>query len=345
MRKLFRLTALAALALPLMVACKNNDPEEDYIQEQMEELEDIINTTEEEQLEITRENITGIWEYAGYAWGTSATNLNTIVPKGDDDDDEYYTLHPNNSYESNRVRKEHYACLMDQCYPTDMKFLITSDGTWKLSDNKLQLSGEELNNYEIIHTLTKENLVISVSSPNPNGDGTEITSFNIYKRITEMPELPNSLDEYLMRYNWVLESDSVIYKHIILDEYNGVVSTDVIDTKVNQLKQNLIWQFTKSGEERVFTETDADGNILLNSTWLTTEFLSLSFNDGYSLTDFYKSLNIKGTVQTTTSDYLIGTFYLADDSKTLRYLHEVMYIESEKRLEYPIYVILTFKAK
>ena len=345
MRKLFRLTALAALALPLMVACKNNDPEEDYIQEQMEELEDIINTTEEEQLEITKENITGIWEYAGYAWGTSATNLNTIVPKGDDDDDEYYTLHPNNSYEKNWVRKEHQACFMDQCYPTDMKFLITSDGTWKLSDNKLQLSGEELNNYEIIHTLTKENLVISVSSPNPNGDGTEITSFNIYKRITEMPELPNSLDEYLMRYNWVLESDSVIYKHIILDEYNGVVSTDVIDTKVNQLKQNLIWQFTKSGEERVFTETDADGNILLNSTWLTTEFLSLSFNDGYSLTDFYKSLNIKGTVQTTTSDYLIGTFYLADDSKTLRYLHEVMYIESEKRLEYPIYVILTFKAK
>ena len=178
-----------------------------------------------------------------------------------------------------------------------------------------------------------------------NGDGTDIIVFNIYKRITESPELPLSLDESLMQYDWILESDSVLYRHIVQDEYGGIISMDVIDSKINQLKQNLVWQFRKSGEERVFTETDAEGNVLHNSVWTTADItLNLYFNEDYSLTDFYKSLNIQETVQTY-RNYLNGFFYLSDGNKTLHYLHSVESIEPEKRFEYPITVMLTFKAK
>ena len=330
MKKTLYPITLVMCTLLAMAACNSNHPDTDLQQE----LLDIIHTSKSEQLDITENNIIGNWEYMGYAWGRVEEGITTIAPKEKYESDNYYVFHVQNEYDHHEVNK-----LEEHINGRNMTMTYNSSysGTWEVEQDSVKMTHSHHN--LAVYLITDDHIVFY--STGDDGSGKETIVYNVYKRIQNLPDFPPTLNARLLANEWALVSDSVIYSH---QEDDGL---KVLEKKVNQLKQNLVWHF-EEGTENVFQETDTNGSTLHESTWQTAPYGGEPelFLADYTLTDLYEMLNITGSWQGSEfTNYLYGKIFVSSDNKTTRFTHSIMYLDLDKRWEYPIDIVLVFEAR
>lgn len=191
MKKIFKFAALAALILPLVVACKKNgqneptSPENPNSYETMQDWLDYWSTPNEtDEVALTAENMVGIWEIVGKVEETTTGELNTIsIPTVNNCKNfEYLHLKPDFAF----IRYFFY----DKS-GGGAEELVTEkeEGTWNVSGKELNFIISNDTSTNTIQLLDKDRLVVTYPIDAWSGNGTKSTCHAIYKRIESLPEM------------------------------------------------------------------------------------------------------------------------------------------------------------
>ena len=192
MKKSFQFIALAAIVLPLLIACNKkstNEPENPNSFDSMDEWFDYWTTGDKKDaLEVNAENMVGTWERVGEVEVTKSGEINhTLIPSVMGyRDDKYLQLQASRKFAVYFVHDKEYGNSEKKEDVTEKK-----EGTWKVSNKQIlytYANSDEAK--ETVYLLESDRLVVTVPGQAWRGDGTTSTYYTIYSRINALPEIP-----------------------------------------------------------------------------------------------------------------------------------------------------------
>ena len=247
MKKFFKFAALAALILPLMVACKTKNGPDDPKQPD-EEFQEWIEEGSENEVTVSEKNICGIWKLCQKY--TADADLNYLDGQNVDDPNNIHCL---------EIKEDN--TFIDYFYNSD---LGTSKGygTWNLTGKQFSyeytVSPESgslksvKNGKYMVFRCEPEELALSYSETTQriwnNGKDSigTITNFYIFKRLYELPEMPKPLAEVIVANPWKVLSDTMClgkYVHTETESFFGDLYQPVKVEQTNMIPANAVITF------------------------------------------------------------------------------------------------------
>lgn len=249
MKKFFKFAALAALILPLMVACKTKNGPDDPKQPD-EEFQEWIEEGSENEVTVSEKNLCGIWTISQTFKADSENNYLSSQLYGD----------PNNIH-----------CLEIKDDNTFVDYFYNSDegtnkakGTWNLTGKQVTFDIEanlsdcclplwKQKKYMVFRCEPEElALSYSVEEPFQTRTGKDtmgiIVHYFVFKRLYELPEMPKPLEEVIVANQWKVLSDTMyLGKSVHVEDestgFGGDLYQPVKVEQTNMLPQNAVITF------------------------------------------------------------------------------------------------------
>ena len=245
MKKFFTFAALAAIALPLMMSCNQNNPDNPYANLSPEErLEEWVSPKEGAAVPVTIDNVIGYWKLAYSA---------TVLPGETDPRYEYDYDH----FDIYRISSSTY-CSFDRSmkctrYEVDtvntyeynpltstkeeeklyrIPSMAEYEADWTLKDSIL--ADGRATTPQKISVLEKDRMVL-LTEDKEGGK-----SYEVYKRIQSLPAFPRTMIDRVTQNAWRVTVDSMI----TFKQETG----EIISTKANRLPANTILKFIEDND-------------------------------------------------------------------------------------------------
>lgn len=273
MKKFFKFAALAALVLPLVVACKpKNDP--DAPKDPDEEYQEWLDKGSENEVTVSEKNLCGIWQlFRTYA----ADSEQNYVGSQNYDEGNYLELSEDHTF-------------VDYIRNVNSGNSAILQGTWDLLGKKVTIKynadnvlpgGERstleeafsgrINDY-MVFRCEPEELALSFTSQGhlytkdwKDSIGT-ITTFILFKRLYELPNIPKPLDKVVIGTPWKVLSDTMYlgkYNWVQDNSFMGSVYQPVKVEQTDMLPQNAVITFAPDST----VEVKAANGDLIGKAW------------------------------------------------------------------------------
>ena len=298
MKKIFKIAALAALILPLFVACKskNNPDDPGQWKDTEEKFNEWIEESSKNEIPVSEKNLCGIWKLCQTY--TADAELNYMDGQNVDDPNNMHLLEIKNDN-----------TFIDYFYNTDLG-TSKSYGIWDLAGKQFSFEytvspeqgslGGKSKGAFMVFRCEPEELALSYSETiqriwNNGKDSTgTITYFSIFKRLYELPEMPKPLEEVIVANPWKVLSDTMYFgKYVHVENasngFGGDVYQSVKVEQTNMIPANAVITFAP---DSILEIKDANGDMIAKAMWeprghwWVTKFpgvsirtLSIQFND------------------------------------------------------------------
>ena len=273
MKKLFKFAALAALVLPLMVACKpkNNPDDPDSYKQPNEEFQDWIEEGSQNEIPVSEKNLCGIWKLCQTY--TADADLNYQDGQNVDDPNNMHCL---------EIKEDN--TFIDYFYNSELG-TSKSYGIWDLAGKQFSfeytvypesgsLRGLQKGKF-MVFRCEPEELALSYSETiqriwNNGKDSTgTITYFSIFKRLYELPQLPKTLAEVIAANQWKVLSDTMsLGKYVFVENestnFAGDVYQPVKVEQTNMIPANAVITFAPDSTLEI---KDANGDMIAKAMW------------------------------------------------------------------------------
>jgi len=257
MKKIFQLTALAILVLPLMFACKHkNEPSDPENWREFDSKEDWLeywtSGDEEDAVDITVNNISGTWKlYAeAYVPEDNLENMSIDIPE-DNIHEAYVVIKSDLSfaeYHVNGVQLD-----IEGTKHLDRAVGRKKSGTWKLEGKRMyvkihnNITGEPNDaKYKVVRL---EKGLMAVTYDREDG----YVSYIILRRIDALPSIPPTFEERMTKNSWFIITDTL--------QENG---------KIVETNKKKAWEITFAPQQKLIIK-DANDKVY-NYEWFGYDY-------------------------------------------------------------------------
>ena len=249
MKQLSKFAALAALVLPLMVACNpKNDP--DAPKNPQDEFKEWIDKGSENEVTVSEKNLCGIWQLVRHY---SADAEQNYINSQNFDVGNYLEIINDNTFVD-------HVCDIKMTNSSNMYGtwdLVGKQASFKYKEDNVLAGGfhptlEEAVNPYMVFRCEPEELALSYTSQGnlhgKNGSDSTgiITTFIVFKRLYELPKIPTPLNEVIIGTPWKVLSDTMyLGKYVTMqtDGFYGDVFQPVKVEQVNMLPKDAVITF------------------------------------------------------------------------------------------------------
>lgn len=244
------MVVLAACFLPWMTACVVVNAPDEQTEDKQPTQQDIynswVNVADSLQVSIDVRHMLGIWRYdyhASGAVGATSPDAATDFAASETSTDTYYLeLRSDMTYTD-------YLYYMEEVEPGYQALLLREqEGKWSLLNSQTIVlewtytAGKTEKSQHTVHMLQADRMVLS--QPYKTGGGEDYVSYMGYTRIDELPKKPANPTGNISKYQWELESDSLItYKSVTSILGDGSISSEWVrqGKKTNQMPAKCVF--------------------------------------------------------------------------------------------------------
>ena len=261
MKKQSLLAAVAALALPLMVACNpGNNPDAPKTADQ--EFEEWIEQGSENEVTVSEKNLCGIWQLTQSFTTDSAMNYSGGTAYKDGIENHYLEIKDDHTF-------------VDHFY-SEWDGSVKWNGTWDLVGKQVSFVYDE-DPYEQRSSLPREKTDYKVYRPEPeelaltytSESGEKEVTFFIFNRLYQLPAIPAPLAESLVATPWKILSDTMYldkYEWVTMEErhFGGTIFKPVKVGKTDMLPRNALITFASDSTIKIVA---ANGDVIAEEKW------------------------------------------------------------------------------